>query len=116
MLYRPMTNGQEKHVVIPKFRDPLKEPRPHWEWVGYHVHARCWELLLYHELGAFTERNLSTVLAALRQSYMKRRRQSKIESPKMSLEGETSIHHLCIGFMLLMTRQHMACLYRSCTH
>ncbi|KAE8418244.1 hypothetical protein BDV36DRAFT_295279 [Aspergillus pseudocaelatus] len=85
LVSRPWTQRQIERVVEPRFHNYYREPRPHWVWVGYRVHARCWELLSYHELGATAEKDLAIVLVALRQRF-KLGRQRKAEIPEMTAE------------------------------
>ncbi|KAB8209733.1 hypothetical protein BDV34DRAFT_6958 [Aspergillus parasiticus] len=85
LVSRPWRQRQIERVVEPRFHDYYGEPRRCWKWVGYRVHARCWELLSYHELGATAEKNLAIVLAALRQRF-KMGYLRKTDIPEMTAE------------------------------
>ncbi|PWY93561.1 hypothetical protein BO94DRAFT_543774 [Aspergillus sclerotioniger CBS 115572] len=49
--------------------DPFKKPSPNDEWVGYPIHARCWELLKHHELSDIANRDLGAVVSVLERTY-----------------------------------------------
>ncbi|RDH20889.1 hypothetical protein M747DRAFT_304869 [Aspergillus niger ATCC 13496] len=57
--------GKNKSQILQDYDDDEDEYRVSTEWVGYPVHARCWELLTHHQLGIIAEKNLKNVMQAM---------------------------------------------------
>ena len=74
------------------------------KWVGYIVHARCWELLSYHELGSIAESNLAQLLAALEHRRMMVSNQCKVWRNGMYREGKIPNQNWCACSCELLTK------------
>lgn len=79
LIYEPRTSEQRRKVVMPMVKVMIDE-QGHTlmsgyeddisqDWMGYPVHARCWELLMHHKLGDIANKNLKVLMLALIQRH-----------------------------------------------
>ncbi|EHA20543.1 hypothetical protein ASPNIDRAFT_44139 [Aspergillus niger ATCC 1015] len=61
--------GKDQSQILEDYDDDEDEYRVSTEWVGYPVHARCWELLTHHQLGFVAEKNMEDVMQAMRKRH-----------------------------------------------
>ncbi|OJJ71238.1 hypothetical protein ASPBRDRAFT_75834 [Aspergillus brasiliensis CBS 101740] len=81
LIYEPRTDEQRRKTVMPvpitKVDERVHTPISYYEgtishdWMGYPVHARCWELLMHHKLGDIANKNLKVVMEAIKQRHEK---------------------------------------------
>ncbi|GKZ20770.1 hypothetical protein AbraIFM66951_003072 [Aspergillus brasiliensis] len=81
LIYEPRTDEQRRKTVMPvpitKVDARVHTPISYYEgtishdWMGYPVHARCWELLMHHKLGDIANKNLKVVMEAIKQRHEK---------------------------------------------
>lgn len=55
---------EEGHTLMSGYEDDISH-----DWMGYPVHARCWELLMHHKLGDIANKNLKVLMLALIQRH-----------------------------------------------
>ncbi|PLB50267.1 hypothetical protein P170DRAFT_435466 [Aspergillus steynii IBT 23096] len=88
----PLQRGTETDDTQPGVHRPTRRKCPlSTEWVGYIVHARCWELLSYHELGTVAEDDLDLFFAALRHRRLMMGSQCRAWRPEMYQEDPVRI-------------------------
>ena len=97
LIYEPRTKKDKQKTVYPEVQNPFKDPRASHEWVGYSVHARCWELLTYHELGVIAERDMTALMAAVRQRCRNSMTRLNNPLPHEFREGKTYNSFVCIA-------------------
>ena len=61
--------GKDQSQILEDYDNDEDEYRVSTEWVGYPVHARCWELLTHHQLGFVAEKNMEDVMQAMRKRH-----------------------------------------------
>ncbi|GLA41916.1 hypothetical protein AnigIFM63309_010236, partial [Aspergillus niger] len=61
--------GKDQSQILEDYDDDEDEYRVSTEWIGYPVHARCWELLTHHQLGFIAEKDLEDVMQAMRKRH-----------------------------------------------
>ncbi|GLB18573.1 hypothetical protein AtubIFM61612_008470 [Aspergillus tubingensis] len=79
LIYEPRTSEQRRKVVMPMVKVVIDEEGHtlmsgyeddiSQDWMGYPVHARCWELLMHHKLGDIANKNLKVLMLALIQRH-----------------------------------------------